>query len=428
MMRRMQTSKYGLEVIKSFEGFRARAAQLPDGRWTIGYSHTKTARENLRITPEDAEAILQEYDLPPVEQTISDSVLAPLNQNEFDALASFVFNIGRAAFLGSDMLSYLNAGKRLLAADALSLWRKAHINGRLITVDALVRRRISEQALFLKDPSGIQIAPSGFIHPLVRGSDYGALRESSPNAKESSPEPKPQIRPLDKSTPSENTAAKASARASRLTRELGKTEAKAESNIKAPSRPSVKTAIEPALGPTPDEITRAISALANPDGPKTPDIAKDMPIPVKTPTRPGPEPTPFDLDEDVLPPLPGMDYSDAEATKFTGYAPTGKLVIDDLETKAIDTLLLEHAITEADRGKHRTALLKEPNGLAYLMMALVGLIMAAIGAFTLRSDNSLKTLEAGQTSTYMGYAGLSFGVFLILLALYCVFIAKPRRD
>ena len=78
MMRRMRTSKSGLDLIKNFEGFRARAAQLPDGRWSIGYAHTHSARENLRITRADAEAVLREYDLPPVERSVGAAVLAPL--------------------------------------------------------------------------------------------------------------------------------------------------------------------------------------------------------------------------------------------------------------------------------------------------------------------------------------------------------------
>ena len=90
---RHQASSVALELIKRFEGFRARAAQLPDGRWTIGHGHSKTAREGAEVSPADAEALLI-YDLRSVTQTLDEAIFTPLSQNQIDALASFVFNIG----------------------------------------------------------------------------------------------------------------------------------------------------------------------------------------------------------------------------------------------------------------------------------------------------------------------------------------------
>ena len=49
----MRLSGVGLELIKSFEGFRARATQLSNGRWMLGYGHTASAREGVRITRTD---------------------------------------------------------------------------------------------------------------------------------------------------------------------------------------------------------------------------------------------------------------------------------------------------------------------------------------------------------------------------------------
>ncbi|MBU4239445.1 MAG: glycoside hydrolase family protein, partial [Alphaproteobacteria bacterium] len=108
-------SREGIILIKSFEGFRPRAVQRADGRWTIGYGHTRSAREGLSVSESDAELLLQ-YDLIPVVRAIG-SVHAPLNQHQFDALASFALSIGVERFLGSDVLQRVNDGLLIQAAD-----------------------------------------------------------------------------------------------------------------------------------------------------------------------------------------------------------------------------------------------------------------------------------------------------------------------
>ncbi len=137
----MRTSGVGVELIKSFEGFRARATRLPNGAWIVGFGHTASAREGVRVTREDAELVLRHHDLKPIEALISERVLTPLSQNEFDALVSFVFNIGPEAFLESNVLALLNSGERLQAAEGMTAWRKGRVDGEVRVVDALVRRR-----------------------------------------------------------------------------------------------------------------------------------------------------------------------------------------------------------------------------------------------------------------------------------------------
>src|SRR5271165_4679552 len=149
MRPRLSVSRSAVELIKAFEGFRAKAARLDDGRWTIGYGHTLTAREGAEVTEPDAEALLL-YDLIPIAHAVNELIFAPLNQNQFDALVSFVFNIGVRSFRGSPTLRRLNEGRPLEAALAMELWRKADLEGERIVVDALVRRRAAEKALFLR--------------------------------------------------------------------------------------------------------------------------------------------------------------------------------------------------------------------------------------------------------------------------------------
>jgi lysozyme len=164
MKPRHQVSRAALELIESFEGYRRKAARLPDGRWTIGYGHTKTAREGAEVSPQDGEALLI-YDLIEVSAAVNDRVFAPLSQNQFDALCSFALNLGLEQFRTSQVLRRLNEGAVLQAACCMDMWRKAEVQGEIILVDALVRRRAAEKALFLSAP-GVH-APTPVLPPLL---------------------------------------------------------------------------------------------------------------------------------------------------------------------------------------------------------------------------------------------------------------------
>ncbi|TAJ70510.1 MAG: lysozyme [Phenylobacterium sp.] len=167
MLSRHRVSRAAIELIKRFEGYRRHAAQLPDGRWTIGHGHTLTAREGAEVSESDAEALLV-YDLISVQHAVNENVYAPLSQNEFDALCSFAFNIGLDNFRRSQVLKRLNAGAAVQAACAMELWRKADFEGERIVVDTLVRRRAAEKALFLTPPDGdFAPAPSPIIRPII---------------------------------------------------------------------------------------------------------------------------------------------------------------------------------------------------------------------------------------------------------------------
>ena len=137
-------SREGVILIKCFEGFRPRAIQRDDGRWMIGYGHTASAREGLTVSEVDAELLLQ-YDLLPVVKAI-DEVQAPLNQHQYDALASFAFSIGVERFRSSEVLKRLNAGETQAAAEALAAW--IDDGGPL----SPPRRRATERALFVANP------------------------------------------------------------------------------------------------------------------------------------------------------------------------------------------------------------------------------------------------------------------------------------
>ena len=144
----MKTSDRGVALIKAHEGLRLTAYTDPVGVWTIGYGHTTAAgppkvERGMKITDAGADAILRQ-DLAKFEGYVSSAVKVPLNQNEFDALVSFTFNLGPGNLRSSTLLKKLNAGDRAGAADEFLKWTKA--GGK--TLPGLVKRREAERSLF----------------------------------------------------------------------------------------------------------------------------------------------------------------------------------------------------------------------------------------------------------------------------------------
>lgn len=149
----LSISDHGVSFIKSWEGFVPEAYQDIAGVWTIGYGHTRGFNEGRfhgksRIDEAHADRLLRD-DLTNAEQRVNSLVHVPLKQSGFDALVSFEFNTGGLA--RSTALKRLNAGDRAGAAQALTWWCKARVNGKLRVVRGLKLRRDDEAALFLSD-------------------------------------------------------------------------------------------------------------------------------------------------------------------------------------------------------------------------------------------------------------------------------------
>lgn len=156
---RLKVSRPGLMLIKSFEGFRPRAVQAEDGRWIVGYGHTVSTREGAVVDEADAELLLQ-YDLLPITAALNERIDGPINQHQFDALASFAISVGLKAFLASDVLRRFNAGQAKEAADALIGWPEPD------SPDAAPRRRSAERALFNAGPDASVTVADLMIAPL----------------------------------------------------------------------------------------------------------------------------------------------------------------------------------------------------------------------------------------------------------------------
>lgn len=154
----MKTSDAGKHEIKHWEGWRLEPYICPAGKWTIGagsrlYPGSKVEGLSFdgkawhgKITPQTAEQLL-DRDLAICEKALAELVTVPLEQDQYDALVSFIFNVGRNAFAGSTLLRRLN--KKLYRAAAEEFPRWCHDDHGKVIV-GLLRRRNHEKALFLK--------------------------------------------------------------------------------------------------------------------------------------------------------------------------------------------------------------------------------------------------------------------------------------
>ena len=139
----METSKTGLDLIKHFEGCELYAYKCPAGVWTIGYGHTKGVEPGMQITEQDAEDMLKE-ELIEYESYINDLVTVGLNQHQFDAMVSWVYNLGAGNLKASTLLKVLNAGDYAGVPEQMLRWNKA--GGKVL--EGLTRRRQAEADLF----------------------------------------------------------------------------------------------------------------------------------------------------------------------------------------------------------------------------------------------------------------------------------------
>ena len=174
MGRQFTVSNMGLKLIKAYEGYRPVDRMLVSGHRVIGYGHRVLDDETKFLSKSEAETVLK-TDLAPFEDMINENVHAPLTQSQFDALCSFAFNIGPKAFMQSDTLRALNNGRPLDAANGFDIWRKSEIDGKTYVVDALMRRRTAEKALFLR-PEGRTLSAPRIDLPPVSDETVALLR------------------------------------------------------------------------------------------------------------------------------------------------------------------------------------------------------------------------------------------------------------
>ena len=142
----MKASSKALELIKQFEGLRLKAYLCPGGVWTIGYGHTSGVKSGMIITEAQAEEYLK-ADLISFERYLNGLGLA-LNQNQFDALISLIYNIGIGNFQKSTLLrkARINANDNSIMDEFL---RWVYSKGRVLP--GLQRRRLREMKLYFSN-------------------------------------------------------------------------------------------------------------------------------------------------------------------------------------------------------------------------------------------------------------------------------------
>lgn len=154
----MKMSANGLEKLKEWEGVILHVYRDAAGLKTIGIGHLLTESEKKTgvikiagnlveyadgITERQALDLLAQ-DVAPAEAAVNKAVVVPINQNQFDALVSFAFNVGTNGMRSSTAIAMLNAGKVEQVAPWLAKWNKA--GGRVN--DGLIVRRRNEIKLF----------------------------------------------------------------------------------------------------------------------------------------------------------------------------------------------------------------------------------------------------------------------------------------
>ena len=152
----MKTSQRGIDLIKRYEGLVTHAYLCPAGRYTIGWGHIKDVKKGDVVTEAQAENLLKQ-DLKLFESNLNYSIEndgIELNQNQFDACISFIFNLGFSAFIFSTLYKKLKAGDYAGASAEFTKWVYITKNDPLtgerfkVKLKGLEQRRKAEQELF----------------------------------------------------------------------------------------------------------------------------------------------------------------------------------------------------------------------------------------------------------------------------------------
>ena len=145
-------SDNGIALLKQLEGFRARPYNDAAGKLTIGYGHLIVRGDGVSkddILEEVQATGLLKRDVKKAEDCVNECVVTSINQNQFDALVIFAFNVGNYALQNSTLLQKLNKGDYEGASEQLLRWCKVRTaQGAFVELAGLKNRRLAEQKLF----------------------------------------------------------------------------------------------------------------------------------------------------------------------------------------------------------------------------------------------------------------------------------------
>ena len=140
----------GLDLIKLYEGYSSSPYLCPAQHWTIGYGaiwgmDDKRVTEDHPYINEDQADYLLRRDVKKSEMAVLRHIRVPLEDGQFNALCSFVFNLGSGALQSSTLRRKINRGDYIGAADEFPRW--VYAGGRRLK--GLVRRREHERSMFM---------------------------------------------------------------------------------------------------------------------------------------------------------------------------------------------------------------------------------------------------------------------------------------
>ena len=142
----MKVSQECIDLVKFFEGFESKAYLCPAGVWTIGYGRTKNVKEGDMVNELQAERDLLE-ELEEFGEQVLSVVRVSIKQHQFDALASWTYNLGVGNLQSSTLLKKLNSGDKNSVPSEMVRWNKAA--GKVLA--GLTRRREAEAKLWARE-------------------------------------------------------------------------------------------------------------------------------------------------------------------------------------------------------------------------------------------------------------------------------------
>lgn len=141
----MKTNQAGIDLIKQFEGCKLQSYLCPAGVPTIGYGSTNGVTMGMTITEEEAESLLR-VDLEKFEKQLN-SLNLKINENQFSALVSFIYNLGFGSFLTSTLRRRIMTNPNEPSIrDEFNKW----VRGGGKVLPGLVKRRAAESELYFK--------------------------------------------------------------------------------------------------------------------------------------------------------------------------------------------------------------------------------------------------------------------------------------
>lgn len=151
---RMTLSDIGRELIIKREGLKLKSYLCSAGKWTIGIGHTLGVRENMSITKEQAYELFKQ-DIEPVEDYlnyVNVNIKRKFKQHEFDALVSFIHQIGLTYFAKSTCLRKIREGctpEEIAKEFPRWCYITDRKTGKKVICDAVKNRHIDEKVQYL---------------------------------------------------------------------------------------------------------------------------------------------------------------------------------------------------------------------------------------------------------------------------------------